>query len=129
MASQSKNWSVAQLRALATPAKPSKYGNKRVVKNGEQYRSKREAARHFELLLLQRAGKVENLNREVPFVLAPSVRYSGKRATPALRYYADFVYTVGGVQVVEDAKGMKTDVYKLKKHLMLSVHGIEVLEI
>lgn len=114
--------------AWASQPKPSKYGNKPCVIGGEKYRSQREAKRHQQLLVLQRAGLVANLKREVPFQLAPSVRYAGKRATPALRYVADFVYTRDGAQVVEDCKGFRTEAYKVKKHLMLAVHGIELLE-
>lgn len=49
---------------------------------------------------------------------------------PALRYVADFVYwhNQKGCQVVEDSKGHLTDVYRIKRHLMATVHGIEILE-
>lgn len=108
-----------------------KYGNTRTVVGAEKYASKREAKRHAELLLLQRAGRIAGLVREVPFVLAPGVRIEGeRRARPALRYRADFVYsTADGGIVVEDAKGMQTPVYRLKKHLMKTVHGIDVMEV
>lgn len=107
----------------------SKYKNTPCVIGGESYRSKREAARHQDLLLLQRAGHIADLVREVPFVLAPAVVLE-KRKRPAIRYYADFVYTdvTSGRVVVEDAKGARTPVYKLKRHLMATVHSIEVLE-
>lgn len=114
--------------AWGSQPKPSKLGNKALTIGCEKYRSQREAKRHQQLLVLQRAGLLENLRREVPFILAPSVRYAGKRATPALRYFADFVYTRDGAQVVEDCKGFRTYHYKLKKHLMLAVHGVEILE-
>lgn len=110
---------------LSTPK--SKYGNKPVTIDGERYRSEREAQRHRELLALQRAGRVENLRREVPFVLAPSARIAG-RTRPALRYFADFTYTQAGAEVVEDVKGVRTAVYVLKRHLMKTVHGIEIRE-
>ena len=111
----------------ASPSKRSKYGNKKCEIGGEKYRSKREANRHQALLLLERAGLLENLRREVPFVLAPAVRING-RGRPALRYFADFVYVQGGVEIVEDAKGVRTEGYRIKRHLMLSVHGISILE-
>ena len=116
---------------LALLVGTSKYGNQRVVVNGEKFRSKKEARRHGELLLLQRAGLVVGLVREVAFALAPGVKFSGDaRAKPALRYVADFVYTdvALGRVVVEDCKGFRTDVYRMKRHLMLSVLGIEVAE-
>lgn len=108
-----------------------KYRNRACQIGAEKYRSQREAGRHQELLLLQRAGEIAGLVREVPFVLAPGVRIDGeKRARPALRFFADYVYsTKEGRTVVEDAKGMATPVYRLKKHLMATVHGIHVKEV
>lgn len=109
----------------------TKYGNKVTVIGAEKYRSKREAKRHQELLLLQRAGHITDLQREVPYVLAPGVKILGEgRARPAMRYLADFQYKDrSGALVVEDAKGQATDVYRLKKHLMAVVHGIHVREV
>lgn len=108
----------------------SKYGNhSHIGANGEKYRSKREAARHQELQLLMFAGEISELRREVPFVLAPGVRIGNERARPPIRYVADFTYLdKAGRPVVEDSKGYKNDVYKIKRHLMATVHGIEVLE-
>ena len=107
-----------------------KYGNKPCQVGAEKYRSQRERDRHQALLLLQRAGMIAGLTREVPFLLAQSVRIEGeKRARPAVKYVADFIYsTADGRQVVEDAKGVQTPVYRLKKHLMATVHGISVRE-
>lgn len=112
--------------------KPRKYHNKPTTIGTEVYRSKREAARHQDLLLLQRAGEITGLVREVSFELAPKVKIKGEdRARPALRYVADFVYSdiQTGTVVVADAKGMPTPVYRLKKHLMATVHGIHVVEV
>lgn len=131
MASLSTTSSQTLARALGLIGRKSKYGNKPQKIGGEKYRSKREAKRHRDLLALQRAGLVAGLNREVAYVLAPSVRYSDKaRATPALRYVADFVYTDTrtGRLIVEDCKGCRTQAYRVKRHLMLAVHGIEVRE-
>jgi hypothetical protein len=108
----------------------SKYGARPCEIGGEKYRSQKEARRHRELVALQAAGQIAGLVREVPFVLAPAVKIEGeKRARPALRYVADFVYsTADGRLVVEDAKGMRTPVYRLKKHLMATVKNINVVE-
>ncbi len=108
-----------------------KYGNKPCQIGAEKYRSQREAKRHQDLRYLQALGKIAGLTREVPFVLAPGVKLEGEsRARPAMRYIADFVYsTAEGATVVEDAKGMRTPVYRLKKHLMATVHGIHVKEV
>ena len=108
-----------------------KYRNKPCAVGGEKYRSQREAKRHQELLLLQRAGKIAGLAREVPFELLPGVKINGEpRARPAVRYVADFVYSdvAAGKVVVEDAKGVQTPVYRLKKHLMKTIHNIDVVE-
>lgn len=106
----------------------SKYRNTKCTVDGESYRSKREAQRHRTLMVMQRGGLIADLQREVPFVLAQSVRFAAKRATPALRYFADFVYTQDGQRVVEDCKGLRTEGYRIKRHLMLALHGIEILE-
>lgn len=108
-----------------------KYRNKPCTVGGEKYRSQRERDRHQTLLLMQKAGRIAGLTREVPFVLAPAVKILGEdRARPALRYFADFVYSDvrSGTVVVEDAKGKPTPVWRLKKHLMKTVHGIDVVE-
>lgn len=116
--------SVAVLRTK----KPSKYLNVHCEFGGENYRSKREMNRHLELLLLQKAGEIAGLTREVPFIIAPPVVIQGRKK-PAMKYLADFVYsTADGRTVVEDAKGMRTPVYSIKRHLMMSVHGIDILE-
>ena len=109
----------------------NKYRNKPCEVGAEKYRSQREAKRHQDLLLLQRAGKIVGLTREVPFVLAPGVKIEGeKRARPALRYVLDFLYTTAeGKTIAEDAKGMATALWRAKKHLMATVHGIHVREV
>lgn len=108
-----------------------KYRSKPCSVGDEKYRSQRERDRHQQLLLMQRAGHIAGLIREVTFTLANGVRIEGeKRARPALRYIADFVYSdikLGRI-IVEDAKGVQTPVYRVKKHLMKSVHNIDVRE-
>ncbi len=116
------------LAMRVTTSGTSKYRNTKCTVDGESYRSKREAQRHRTLMVMQRSGVIADLQREVPFVLAPSVRFADKRATPALRYFADFVYTQDGQRVVEDCKGLRTEGYRIKRHLMLALHGIEILE-
>ena len=109
---------------------PRKYLNKTAVVDGIKFDSKREARRYGQLKLLARTGQITDLRLQVPFILAPSVKYAkATRAKPALKYTADFVYTADGRQVVEDAKGVKTEAYVVRKHLMMSVHGIEIQEV
>lgn len=91
--------------------------------NGKFYHSKKEAQRAHELYLLQKIGAVHNLREQVPFVVVPKA--GGERA---VTYRADFVYEENGVQVVEDVKGHRTQLYDLKRKLMVWVHGIKIRE-
>jgi hypothetical protein len=103
----------------------NKYGNKRVVVDGIRFDSKREAARWQELKLLERAGEIKGLERQVEYELIP--KQPGERA---VKYIADFRYIDhDGKTVVEDTKGVKTPVYILKRKLLLWVHGIRVVEV
>ena len=101
----------------------NKFGNRKVTVNGETFDSMKEFQRYGVLKLLQRAGKISDLQRQVSFELIP--KQEGERAC---NYVADFVYQEDGKRVVEDCKGFKTDVYKIKKKLMLYVHGIRIKE-
>lgn len=52
-----------------------------------------------------------------------------KQSRGKFTYLADFVYEKGSQTIVEDVKGMKTDVYKIKRKLMLYFHGIRIKEV
>jgi hypothetical protein len=106
----------------------SKYGAKKVTVHGITFDSRKEAKRYEELVLLERAGKVSNLETQVKFELIPSQRIDGKVVERAVTYKADFVYLENGKKVVEDTKGFKTPEYIIKRKLMLYVHGIQVKE-
>lgn len=106
----------------------NKYGNRKVQCDGMTFDSKKEYTRWCELRLLERAGEIENLERQVPFEIIPKQTDGFGRTVRGSRYIADFVYVEGGKMVVEDCKGMRTDVYRLKKKLMLYRHGITVRE-
>lgn len=101
----------------------SKYHNRRVVVDGLRFDSIKEAHRWCELCLLQRAGQITDLRRQVPFVLIPKSAHGR-----AVKYIADFVYIEGGREVIEDAKGVRTAVYKLKKRLMAE-QGKQIREV
>ena len=106
----------------------SKYGNKRVTVDGIRFDSIREANRWQELRLMERAGVVRDLQRQVPFELIPAQRVGGRQLKP-IRYIADFSYLdERGNRVIEDAKGVQTPVYRIKKRMLLWLYGIEVLE-
>ena len=110
----------------------SKYASKKTRVDNLVFDSKREAARYLELKMLMRVGKITGLTLQVPFVLAPGVKFAGSaRAKPAIRYFADFVYSdvASGQIVVEDVKSpatAKLSAFVMKRHLMKSIHGIDV---
>ena len=106
----------------------SKYRNHKITVNGIVYDSKKEARRHAELLLMERAGAIKNLERQVKYVLIPSQKIDGKVVERELAYKADFRYTQNGKTVVEDVKGFKTPEYKIKRKLMLYIHGVRIKE-
>lgn len=109
-----------------------KYGNKKVVLDGIKFDSKREAERYSYLKVLERVGEIEQLELQKKFVLVPAQRNkAGKVTERAITYRADFYYfnKKQGKWVVEDAKGVKTAVYKMKKKLMRSVHGLNIVEV
>ena len=118
----------------------SKYHSRKITRDGMTFDSMKEFRRWKELQLLERAGKIENLRRQVKFVLIPSqyekkidaktgdVKITGQCIERECSYYADFVYIEHGETVVEDAKGLKTDVYIMKRKLMLEKYGIRIRE-
>lgn len=102
----------------------TKYGNKKIVVDGILFDSKREACRYSELKLLTKAGEISDIERQVEYQLIP--KQPGERA---VKYIADFRYkNKDGQTIVEDVKGYKTEVYKIKRKLMLYVHGIKIRE-
>lgn len=106
---------------------PNKY---HAIRTG-RYASRLESRRAAQLRLMQRQGLITNLREQVPYLLIPTQRDAqGKLLERPCTYIADFVYNdAEGNLVVEDTKGMRTDVYRIKRKLMLSVHGIRIREI
>ena len=100
----------------------AKYGNKRTVVDGITFHSKREANRWQELRLLQRAGKIALLRRQVRFKLAVNGVVIGC-------YVADFTYIEHGRLVVEDSKGMRLDLYKWKAQHFAAQYGFAIREV
>lgn len=105
------------------------------------YDSRKEMRRHQELLLLEKAGMIRNLRRQVKYILIPAQREvimkngvpkPGKVIERECSYYADFVYEENGHTIVEDVKGgnaTKTREFVIKRKLMFYVHGIRVREV
>lgn len=109
----------------------TKYHNKKIKgADGFVYDSKHEYRRYAELQLLQKAGKISNLQRQVRFSLVPDIREGKKLIERGVDYIADFTYTdENGKCVVEDAKGHKTQAYIIKRKLMLYTYGIKIREV
>ncbi len=107
----------------------SKYKAKKSTVDGITFDSQKEAGRFRELSLLERAGKITELETQVKFELIPSQKVDGKVVERACNYVADFVYVQDGKKVVEDTKGYKTKEYIIKRKLMLWVHGIRIKEV
>lgn len=105
----------------------SKYRNVKTVIDGIKFDSKKEGNRYAELKIMQRAGLITDLQRQVRFELQPAFTHNGEKQR-AIYYVADFVYWQNGKQIIEDAKGYKTREYMIKKKMML-YKGYEIQEV
>ena len=109
-----------------------KYGNRKVETEEGTFDSVKEYSRWQELKLMERAGEIYELRRQVPFVLIPTQKDDrGKVIEREVKYVADFTYRekCGNRLVVEDTKGMKTREYILKRKMMLYRLGIRIQEV
>lgn len=117
----------------------SKYGAKKVTIDGEVFDSRKEANRWRELKLLERAGEIRDLKRQVKFTLIEAQREPdslgpkggikrGKIIEREAAYIADFTYYEGSKFIVEDSKGVRTPEYILKRKLLLDRYGIRIRE-
>lgn len=125
-----------------------KYNNRKIIVDGITFDSKKEATRYKELKTLERAGIIQDLQRQVKYVLIPA-QYEpsgeiytkgkekgkpkkGKLIERECAYYADFVYMQGGNTIVEDVKGYRDgqayNLFVIKRKLMLYVHNIKIKE-
>ena len=109
----------------------SKYRNKKT----RGFDSAKEWRRNQELENMQRAGEISELNRQVPFTLMPSYTIpdettkQGFRTVREIRYVADFTYRLkNGKRIIEDVKGVQTDVFKIKRKLLERKIALGVIE-
>lgn len=111
----------------------SKYRNvKYVDENGVKWDSKKEYKRYLELKDRENKKEISNIQRQVTYQVMPRLTdENGKFKYHPIKYVADFVYTdnATGKEIVEDAKGIKTEVYKIKKKLMYWQYKIEIKEV
>jgi hypothetical protein len=129
--------SAKQFQAERAAEKPSKYRNQPIIVDGKRFASKREGARYRLLKEREAKGEISNLELQPSFklksgdrpILLKSKGYpNGRQAT----YFADFAYwcPVQEKRIIEDAKGMKTDVYKLKKAIVeAQFPGVKIVEV
>lgn len=118
-----------QKKLGARPRKNKYRNNKQITEEGK-FDSKLELARWDELKKMEKAGEISDLRRQVPYELVPAYRENGKVIERQVNYVADFVYKdFYGETVVEDAKGLKTKEYIIKRKLMLHIHGIKIQEV
>ena len=124
----------------------NKYRNKKFkAPDGTIFDSKKEYYRYAELSVLEKSGHITELKRQVKFVLIPAQyeqldevytkgprkgqKKDGKVLERECAYYADFTYKVNGNLIVEDAKGVRTAEYILKRKMMLHFYGIRIREV
>lgn len=126
----------------------SKYHSRKITRDGVTFDSMKEYRRFCELSLLQRAGAITELKRQVEFELLPAqyeeiptgeiYRQGERKGQPkykrvcvekSVKYVADFVYKENGKYIVEDTKGFKTKDYILKRKMMLYFHNIKIKEV
>lgn len=105
----------------------SKYHARRTTVDGITFDSKREADRYLVLKSMEEGGTIENLRRQVRYELVPAFDVDGKHYRPVF-YVADFVYRENGHEVIEDVKGVVTDVYRLKRKLVAYRYGMSIRE-
>lgn len=125
---------------------PTKYGNRKTIIDDIEFDSKHEAERYLELRFMQDKGIIHDLELQKKYLILPAQRevttevYTkgphkgepklGKVIEKEIAYYADFdYYTADGEHVVEDAKGVRTPEYIIKRKLMLWVHDIRIREV
>jgi hypothetical protein len=107
--------------------KKTKYNNKITELDGIKFHSRKESMRYGQLKLYENGGLISDLRLQVSYELIPKLVINGKTER-AIKYIADFVYfdTVHKVEIVEDVKGMITDIFKLKYKLMKLIHNIDI---
>lgn len=124
----------------------NKYYAKRTTVDGIEFHSKKEARRYQQLKLLEKAGTICDLKRQVKYELIPAQYIDGKCVERAVTYTSDFEYYVlkdlrqktvmadhrsktVGEHIVEDVKGVRTNEYVIKRKLMLHKYGIRIQEL
>ena len=116
--------------------KKSKYGNKKVIYQGIKFDSKKEKERYIILRELEQLGQISDLELQKKFELQPSYKLNGKKIRE-ISYVSDFtyykLYTRNDIPIkefiVEDVKGCRTNIYKLKKKMFAYRYQTEITEV
>lgn len=108
--------------------RPSKYHNDKVNFRGLTFDSKKEFEFYLILKDREKRGEISDLQRQVVYEIQPAFTDRLGNKHRAITYKADFVYKCGDMVHVVDVKGMKTEVYKIKKKL-LAYKGVIIEEV
>lgn len=115
--------SIEQYKHMNKPQRRSKYGAKKTLYDGVKYDSQAEAQRAQEIDMLIKAGKVQSVERQPKFDIYIN-------DTKVCYYKADFRITwADGTETIEDVKGFKTAMYRLKKKMTEAAYGIKIVEV
>lgn len=110
-------------RLSKKPAAGPKYSNEKEEVDGIVFHSKKEARRYRDLKVMERLKEIESIELQPKF----PVYINDKKV---FLYTADFRYrVVGGDEVVEDVKGVRTPVYRIKKRCVEAYYGITIKEL
>lgn len=108
--------------------KQNKYKNKHVEYHGIKFDSKKEGVYYLKLKTMEELGIIKDLKLQVKFELQPSFKFNGKTIR-AINYIADFTYYDENNKLhIVDTKGVRTEVYKIKKKMM-QYKGLEIEEV
>lgn len=135
-------------RTYGQKKEPNKYHAEKITIDGETFDSRKEARRWQDLRLLEKAGEISDLRRQIKYTLIPTQREApivtktgkikpGKLIEKEVSYVADFVYQDAhtGETIVEDVKGYRDPgsagykVFVLKRKMMLYFYGIRIREV
>ncbi len=111
-------------------AKPHKFNAKKKVVDGITFDSTKEAKRYIELKMLEKAGEISDLELQPKFPIYVCRRQNGE-LHHVCTYIADFKYRAGknGLLTIEDSKGIRTPVYRLKRKMVEAQYDIQIQEV
>jgi len=105
-----------------------KYKNKKCEYATKTFDSIKEKNRYVVLKMMEKNGLINNLRTQVKFELQPKFKINNKNIRE-ITYIADFCYTKNNEQIIEDVKGFRTELYKLKKKMFEYKYQVEISEV